>query len=115
MGSTGTGKFGDYQPGSATRCDQAIDSDLEDVATSEHYVSYRLHPARRYDRAATEDAYERSSSSLRTRNGNRSGQSSDSVPDYLLLCLRKGYQYEGTVSASSVRPVHQIDVHLDPI
>lgn len=114
MGSTGTGNFGDYRPSGATRCDQPIDAELEDVAQSEYVTSMkavpkvgalvRLRPTLSNGRIVAEDSQTaKVIGSLPTRY------------NYLLLCLTKGYGYEGSVSASATRPLHAVDVHLDPI
>jgi len=117
MGSAGTGNFGDYKQTSAqsgTRCDASLDVDLEDVATMPYFVATSAVP--------------KAGTAVRVRAApvNKrlvveevpTGQVIGTLPtiyNYLLICIGKGYQYEGTVSASGLRPIPSIDVHLDSV
>ncbi len=114
MGSTGTGKFGDYQPDtSATRCDESIDAALEDVMLSEYVnlngtlpsggIDIRLRPNLLNDRLVAETLAGVSIGNLPTRY------------NYLVLCIHKGYEYTGTITSVRSAPVPSLDVHLDPV
>jgi hypothetical protein len=45
MGSSGSDTFGNYAPSGTTKCDQSVDSDLEDVARHEFYAKRGVVPA----------------------------------------------------------------------
>jgi hypothetical protein len=116
MGSTGTGNFGDYKTGaqSGTRCDASLDTDLEDVSTMPYFAAtgavpvpgtaVRLRSTPVNQRLVVEEV--------------PTNQIIGALPtsyNYLLLCIGKGYQYAGTISASGLVPIPSIDIHLDSV
>jgi hypothetical protein len=117
MGSSGTGNFGDYkQTGgqSGTRCDASIDADLEDVATMPYFVGARAVPTPGTAVRVKADVLNKRLVVEEVRTAQVIGNLPTTY-NYLLLCIGKGYQYEGTISASGLRPVPSIDVHLDSV
>jgi hypothetical protein len=114
MGSSGSDTFGNYAPSGTTKCDQSVDSDLEDVARHEFYAKRGVVPA--------------PSTAVRLAKGTVAGRlvvedtatglAIGSLPTrwhYLLLCQEKGYVYEGEVTASRSGSVPVVEVHLDPV
>lgn len=117
MGSSGTGNFGDYrQTGgqSGTRCDASLDAELEDVATMPYFVGTNAVPKAGAAVRVREDVLNKRLVVEDVGTGQVIGNLPTSY-NYLLLCIGKGYRYEGTVSASGLRPVPSIDVHLDSV
>lgn len=116
MGSTGTGNFGDYKTSaqSGTRCDASLDTDLEDVATMPYFVGTHSVPKAGTAVRVKATLYNQRLVVEEVPTGQIIGALPTSY-NYLLLCIGKGYQYEGTVSASARTPIPVIDVHLDPV
>ena len=113
MGSSGTGNFGDYKP-TGTRCDESIDTELEDVATMPFYNPTKKLPTSGVAVRVRADPFDGRLVVEDVASGLALGNLPTSY-NYLILCIKKGYRYEGTVSAASPRPVPTIDVHLDSI
>src|SRR5262245_19149647 len=114
MGSSGTNSFGDYKQSSTNKCDESIDSKLEDVARSEFYSSTTNLPAVNTSVRVREKLHhgrivvEVIGSNLQIGN----------LPTkyhYLLLCIKNGRRYEGVVTASNRGKVPLIEVHLDSV
>jgi hypothetical protein len=113
MGSTGSGTFGNYPPSGTTRCDQAIDTDLEDVATQAYFsqmrtvpplqTGIRLRPRGPTGRLVVEDLAGQAIGNLPTRF------------NYLFICQSKGYSYEGQVTVSRTGAIPVVEVHLEPV
>jgi hypothetical protein len=114
MGSTGSGRFGDYAPVEVDRCDQVVDVELEDVATSPYIRTHgsppsvgsriRLRQILLNGRLVVEDA--------------SSGVVIGNLPTayhYLVLCMAKQRRYEGDVTLSRARPVAIVEIHLEPV
>ena len=121
MGSTGSGRLSDYTRfGGAVKgvtggedlinkCDRAVATVLEDVETCDYYKKNGHVPAKgtfvKID--------------LRTRlvaldeKGSVIGYLSTEY-NYLLECLREGYQYEGEVSGSFDTPLPSVYIAVTP-
>lgn len=114
MGSSGSNTFGDYKPSGKDKCQGSIDTELDDVARSDFYkhnkklptkgVEVRVRPTLQHGRLAVEET--------------KAGTAIGNLPtrfNYLLLCLKNGYNYEGTVTASRDTKLPVLEVHLDPV
>ena len=114
MGSTGQNTFGDYAQSGTTKCDDSIDSQLEDVGRSAYFTAVkalpkkgtavRLRPQVQSGRLVVEET--------------GAGRAVGNLPTrfhYLLLCIQKGYSYEGEVTLSRAGKVPIVEVHLDPV
>lgn len=118
MGSRGTGRFGDYKPGSGgnqNMCDKPIKgARLEDVATCDYYVKHHVSPPVGTDiqikatlfngRIAVETLATKEIIGLLPTSLN-----------YLDICLRIGKVYHGTVTLSSLNPIPTVEVNLNVI
>lgn len=113
MGSSGTGSFGDYQNPKGDRCDDTIETDLQEVAlaayTTKHGtvptvgIKVRLNATQQRGRYVVETS--------------KTHESIGSLPtkfNYVLICLDKGYQYSGEVTAAHSGKAPAIEVSLVP-
>lgn len=120
MGSTGTGRFSDYQdevPGQKeagtedeNRCTEEISVFLEEVERSEYYNSKGNLP----------DVGTSLSISAEKRITARveSGETVGFLPtkyNYFLTCLQEGYVYSIYVSQSVATPMAQVEVTISPV
>jgi hypothetical protein len=115
MGSTGNHNFGDYAQGggSTTKCDLEIEAALEDVARSEFMqsrnevpkvgsaITLRSEPVD--GRLMVEDA------ATKLAIGNL-----PTKYHYLLICMQRGYEYSGEVTAARKGSIPQVEVSLAP-
>ena len=113
MGSTGRNTFSDYSQTGVTRCDDPIDTPLEDVGRHEYFAAASKLPKK--------------GAAVRLRDGVHNGRlvvedvatnmAIGNLPTrfhYLLLCLKNGYSYEGEVTLSRSGKVPVVEIHLDP-
>ncbi len=113
MGSSGSGTFGNYQPSERASCDEPIDTDLEEVARADYYskrgtvppvgTKVRLHEAAVKGRLAVETVKKPEPIGLLPTSF-----------QHLVLCLKKGYSYDGEVTASGGKKIPVITVSLVP-
>lgn len=114
MGSSGTGTFGDYTPTGQPRCDNRIDTALEEIAWCEFFSSQHAVP--------------QPGAPLRLRNTPQSGRlmvedvasgfAVGLLPtsyNYLIICFTRGYAYDGFVTASRTTPIPSIQISLVPV
>lgn len=128
MGSTGTGSFTDY-PGSQEpkdnqnsseanetggssgidKCTTAFSTRLEDVASSDYFVTRGTVPA-----VGTRIQIE---SGSRIAATTVDGISLGYLPtrfNYLLNCMNSGFTYSGVISASNAHPLPSISIDAHP-
>lgn len=99
MGSSGSGTLGNYQPPESEKCDESINTGLEEVAREEYFSNHgglppvgtnvRLRAGPIKGRLVVETSKKPESLGLIPTSFN-----------YLVLCLKKGYTYEGEVTES---------------
>lgn len=121
MGSTGPGTLSDY-PGYAKarrgvvgdsdlidQCEKAVNTELEDVATSDYYKSQGLVPP--------VDTTVFIKQVFRIVAVDENGVIIGNLPtkyNYLLGCLEDGYVYEGQVSVSHDTPLPYVEIAVTP-
>ncbi len=112
MGSTGGNTFGNYAPAGPTKCEQVIEVPLEDVARLDYFRSSKSVPSEGVD--------------VRVRNEMHNGRlivedlagtpigNLPTIYNYLILCMKEGYGYQGTVTNSATVPFPSVEVSLEP-
>ena len=112
MGTTGTGKFENYDAGKVEedRCSKAFAAELEDVATCAFFKAHKALPA--------------TGTPVKVRVVQRvSVVSSDSDEEighlptefnYLRVCIKSGRTYDGAVRSSALRPLPKVSVDIAP-
>jgi hypothetical protein len=115
MGSTGGNTFGNYSTVGTSRCDESIDTSLEDVARLDFFkkngkslppkgTSVRLRPSiSATGRLIVEDS--------------ATSQAIGNLPTnfhHLIVCMERGHKYEGEVTRSRNSSIPIVEVHLDP-
>jgi len=112
MGTTGTGRFGDYGAGQdeGDRCDKAFAADLEDLATCAFYRDHESLPP-----AGTLIALIVNQRVTVVTAG--TGEEIGHLPtefNYLRACIRSGRIYEGLVKSIAERPLLRVSVDIAP-
>ncbi len=121
MGSTGSGHFTDY-PGNANaikgvtggegginECERAVITYLEDVATSDYFQKTATVPPKG---TSVVIAF-----ATRIVAIDDKGVIIGNLPteyNYLLRCLKDGYQYEGQVDSSNTAPLPSVQIAVTP-
>jgi hypothetical protein len=123
MGSSGSGTFGNYKPGSVPNgmtdtgdgigggigkeqnCPEVVENiNLEDVATSQFYVKHKaLPPAKSPVRLRSETYQNRMVVEVAD-----TGEILGNLPTQyhtLLICMKRGMKYEGIVLSSGLSPI----------
>jgi hypothetical protein len=113
MGSSGSSSFGDYKPSSKNRCEDSIDTDLEDVARSQFYQQKKTLPAKDVGVRVVESPQNGRLVVEETKTGMAIGNLPTRF-NYLVVCMKSGHKYEGTVTVSRTSKVPVLEVHLDP-
>ncbi|MCR4826951.1 MAG: hypothetical protein K5882_08400 [Bacteroidales bacterium] len=121
MGSTGSGRLSDYSnyrgaikgviggEDLINKCDRAVASVLEEVATCDYYKKNGHVPAK--------GTYVKIGLKIRLVAFDENGDVIGYLPteyNYLLECLNDGYQYEGEVSGSFETPVPSVYIAVTP-
>lgn len=121
MGSTGTGHLSDYSDykgkvagvtgGKDTIyfCDRAIETHLEDVETSDYYKNHKNLPQK--------DMGIVISTTTRIVAVSDQNEIIGNLPteyNYLLACIEEGYQYEGIVVDSYLKPLPSVTIAVTP-
>ena len=121
MGSTGSGRLSDYTrfrgaikgitggEDLINKCDRAVATVLEEVATCDYYKKNGHVPAK--------GTYVKIGLKTRLVAFDENGDVIGYLPteyNYLLECLNDGYQYEGEVSGSFETPVHSVYIAVTP-
>ena len=113
MGSSGTGQFGNYSAPEARQCDAPVDAGLEEVARSGYYQRHKRPPP-------AGQAVRLNPSPVDGRlvvNDVQGGETIGLVPtrlNYLLVCIGKGFTYDGEVVESKGGAVPSVRVRLEP-
>ncbi len=112
MGTTGSGKFEDYETGAEDedRCDKAFTAELEEVATCAFFNSHEDLPL--------------AEAPVRVQAGQRlvvlSSETEEEIGylptefNYLRGCINLGRIYEGAVRSSGKRPLPRVSVDIAP-
>lgn len=136
MGSAGSGKFGTYRVGNGQKtggagtgsgggvgggigggtgeieCPSIIENiRLEDVATSDYYVTYQSLPSRGEPVELNNTIHKGRLVVKATSTGEVLGNLPTQY-NHLINCIKKGMQYTGTVVASGMTPVPFVVVTL---
>ncbi len=111
MGSSGSGTLGNYQPSEKENCEEPISTDLEEIAREDYFsehasvppvgtrVELRKNPVK--GRLVVETTKKPLSIGLLPTSFH-----------YLVLCLKKGYTYDGEVTESRGKKVPVVTVSL---
>jgi hypothetical protein len=113
MGSTGGNTFGNYSKSGTTRCDESVVASLEDIARLDYFKKHKGLPKKgdavRLRTSIAKSGrliVEESATSLALGN----------LPTnlhHLVLCMERGYVYEGTVTRSRNGSIPIVEVNLD--
>ena len=111
MGSSGSGTLGNYQPSEKASCDEPIATDLEEVAREEYFsgrgtvppvgTKLQLHKGTVKGRLIVETVKKPEIIGLLPTSFH-----------HLVLCLKKGYSYDGEVTASGGKKIPVVTVSL---
>ncbi len=115
MGSTGTGRFGDYKGNGSdiSKCDTPLRQvRLEEVSTIEYYVRNQSIAPMDTDIQLREKLYNGRIAVEETISNLVIGVMPTKY-NYLLLCMKSGKQYVGKITVSTNSPFPLIEVDLD--
>lgn len=122
MGSTGSGHLSDYSDyrgaivgvtggkDVVNMCEKAVSTFLEDVATSDYYISTAGVPPKG---TRVVMSFNGKRIVVMTDNGKTIGSMPTSY-NYLLGCIEEGYGYDGEVVGSSIKPLPSVIIAIAP-
>jgi hypothetical protein len=111
VGSSGSGKLGDYQNPKGDQCDNTIEADLEEVALAAYMTKHGKVPT--VGTNVTLNATQHKGRYVVETS--KTHESIGNLPtefNYVILCLNQGYRYSGEVIAAHSGKAPAIEVHL---